>query len=189
VRRLYPGRVAVAGRELRPGGYGRVFTRQGGTWQLAGPALPAALSGQPVQVIRLSQAGGRDVALLQARTGASASLIAAWTGDGRNWQLSQPFGLTGSHAVSAWFGADGTVAVVLSGSRGVTVSGPAAAWHALPPLPPGRPSSSLGPPPAPPTARRAGSMLIAWQLTGQAARWTKTQAIKVPVQYGSSSGS
>ena len=32
-------------------------------------------------------------------------------------------------------------------------------------------------------------MLITWQLTGQAARWTKTQAIKVPVQYGSSSGS
>jgi hypothetical protein len=37
-----------------------VFARQDGSWQLVGPALPAALSGRPVQVIRLSQVGGRD---------------------------------------------------------------------------------------------------------------------------------
>jgi hypothetical protein len=35
----------------------------------------------------------------------------------------------------------------------------------------------------------AGSMLTAWQLTGQPVHWTKTQTIKVPIQYGSSSGS
>ena len=34
-----------------------------------------------------------------------------------------------------------------------------------------------------------GSMLTAWRLTGQPARWARTQAIKVPIQYGSSSGS
>jgi hypothetical protein len=113
-----------------------VFARQDGTWQLTGPELPAALSGRPVQVIRLSQAGGRDVALLQAGTGASASLLAAWTGDGRNWALSPAFGLSGSHAASASFGTDGAVAVVLSGGRGVTVGGPGAAWRRLPPLPP-----------------------------------------------------
>jgi hypothetical protein len=32
-------------------------------------------------------------------------------------------------------------------------------------------------------------MLTAWQLTSQPARWTQTQTIKVPIQYGSSSGS
>jgi hypothetical protein len=171
-RRCTLGRLTAvahtpAGSPLPAGDCGRagtagVFTRQGGTWQLAGPALPAALSGQPVQVIRLSQAGGRDVALLQAGTGASASLVAAWTGDGRNWQLSQPFGLTGSHAVSASLGADGTVAVVLNGSRGVTVSGPGAAWHALPPLPPGQ--AVVLALPAPGTTdllAAAGSMLTA----------------------------
>jgi hypothetical protein len=35
----------------------------------------------------------------------------------------------------------------------------------------------------------AGRMLTVWQLTGQPAHWTKTQTIKVPIQYGSSSGS
>ena len=184
-----------AGSPLLAGTCGRageagIFTRQGQTWQLAGPALPAALSGQPVRVIRLTQAGGRDVALLQAGIGASASLLAAWTGDGQAWTLSPPFGLSGSHPVSASFGADGAVAVMLTGSHGVTLAGPGAAWRQLPPLPAGQ--SVVLALPAPGTTdllAAAGSMLTAWQLTGQPARWTRTQTIKVPILYGSSSGS
>ena len=143
-----------------------------------------------MRVIRLSQVGGRDVALLQAGTGASASLLAAWTGDGRNWTLSPAFGLSGSHAVSASLGADGAVAVVLSGGRGVTLAGAGAAWRRLPPLSPGQ--AVVLALPAPGTTdllTAAGSMLTAWQLTGQPARWTRTQSVKVPIQYGSSSGS
>jgi len=184
-----------AGSPLLAGTCGRagtagVFARQDGTWQLAGPALPAALSGRPVRVIRLSQVGGRDVALVQAGTGASASLLAAWTGDGRNWALSPAFGLSGSHAVSASLGADGAVAVVLSGGRGVTLAGAGAAWRRLPPLPPGQAVVLALPAPGTTDLLTAvGSMLTAWQLTGQPARWGRTQAIKVPIQYGSSSGS
>ena len=184
-----------AGSPLLAGTCGRageagIFTRQGQTWQLAGPALPAALSGQPVRVIRLSQAGGRDVALLQAGIGASASLLAAWTGDGQAWTLSPPFGLSGSHPVSAAFGADGAVAVMLTGSHGVTLAGPGAAWRQLPPLPAGQ--SVVLALPAPGTTdllAAVGSMLTAWRLTGQPARWARTQTIKVPILYGSSSGS
>ena len=183
-----------AGSPLLAGTCGRtgtagVFGRPGGTWQLTGPELPAALSRQPVQVIRLSQAGGRDVALLQAGTGAAASLLAAWAGDGRAWTLSPAFAIPGSHTVSASFGADGAVAVVLSGGRGVTLSGPGATWRQLPPLPPGQ--AVVLALPAPGTTgllATAGSMLTAWKLTGQPARWTRTQSVKVPIQYGSSSG-
>ena len=141
-----------------------------------------------MRVIRLSQVGGRDVALLQAGAGASASLLAAWTGDGRNWTLSPAFGLSGSHAVSASLGADGAVAVVLSGGRGVTLAAP---------TPRGAdcrrfPRAGRRPGPARPGTTdlltAAGSMLTAWQLTGQPARWTRTQSVKVPIQYGSSSG-
>ena len=188
------GSPLLAGTCGRPGTVG-VFAQQGGTWRLAGPVLPAALSGQPVRVIRLSRAGGRDVALLQAGTGASASLLAAWTADGRAWTLSPAFPLSGAHAVSASSGTDGAAAV-LSGGRGVTISGPGgtgsgprAAWRLLPPLPPGQ--AVVLALPAPGTTdllAAAGSMLTAWQLTGQPARWTKTQTIKVPIQYGSSSG-
>jgi len=183
-----------AGSPLLAGTCGRagtagVFGRQGGTWQLAGPELPAALSRQPVQVIRLSQAGGRDVALLQAGTGASSSLLAAWADGGRAWTLSPALAIPGSHTVSASFGADGAVAVVLSGGRGVTLSGPGATWRRLPPLPPGQ--AVVLALPAPGTTgllATAGSMLTAWQLTGQPGRWTRTQSVKVPIQYGSSSG-
>jgi hypothetical protein len=125
-----------------------IFAGQAGTWRLIGPALPAALSGRSVQVIRLSRVGDGDVALLQAGTGTSASLLAAWTGDsGRHWTLSPAFGLAGSHAVSASLGAGGAVSVVLTGGLGVAVSGPGAAWRRLPPLPPGGPSSWPCPPP------------------------------------------
>jgi hypothetical protein len=167
-----------------------IFAQRGGTWQLAGPVLPAALSGHPVRVMRLSQAGDRDVALLQAGTGMSASLLAAWTGDGRTWTLSQPFALSGSHPVSASFGPDGTAAVALSGGRAATVSGPGAAWHQLPPLPPGQAVVLALPAPGrTDLLAAAGSMLTVWQPAGQAARWTRTQTIEVPIQYGSSSGS
>ncbi|HEY7012403.1 MAG TPA: hypothetical protein VH480_06600 [Streptosporangiaceae bacterium] len=183
------GSPLLAGTCGRPGTVG-IFAHKDGTWQLAGPALPAVLNGQPVRVIRLSQAGVRDVALLQAGTGASASLLAAWTGDGQAWTLSPPSGLSGSHPVSASFGADGSVAVVLSGGRGVTLAGPGAAWRRLPPLPAGQ--AVVLALPAPGTTdllAAAGSMLTAWRLTAQPARWTRTQTIKVPIPYGSSSGS
>jgi len=192
-----PGGTALLAGTCRQAGTAGIFALKDGSWQLAGPALPAALAGRPVRVVRLSQAGDRDVALLQAGSGTSASLLAAWTGDGRTWTLSQPFGLSGAHPVAASFGADGTAAVVLSGGRGITVSGPGpgasapgTAWHQLPSLPPGQ-AVVLASPAAGRTdlLAAAGSLLTVWQLTGQPARWTRTQSVKVPIQYGSSSGS
>ena len=183
------GSPLLAGTCGRAGTVG-IFAQQGGTWQLAGPTLPAALNGQRVRVIRLSQAGGRDVVLLQVGAGASASLLAAWAADGHAWTLSPAFALSGSHPVSASFGADGSAAVVLSGGHGVTLAGPGAVWRQLPPLPPGQ--AVVLALPAPGTTEllaAAGSMLTAWRLTGQPARWTRTQTVKVPIQYGSSSGS
>ena len=79
---------------------------------------------------------------------------------------------------------------MLSGGHGVTLAGPGAAWRQLPSLPAGQ--SVVLALPAPGTTdllAAAGSMLTAWRLTGQPARWTRTQTIKVPIQYGSSSGS
>jgi len=183
------GSPLLAGTCGRPGTVG-IFAQQGGTWRLAGPVMPPALSGQPVRVIRLSRTGGRDVVLLQAGSGSSASLLAAWTGDGLTWSPSPAFPLSGARVVSASFGADGAAAVVLSGGRGVTVDGPGAAWRRLPPLPPGQ-AVVLALPDRGATdlLAAAGSMLTAWRLTGPPARWTKTQNVKVPIQYGSSSGS
>ena len=182
------GSPMLAGTCGRAGTAG-IFAYAGGTWHQAAPPLPAALAGQPVRVLRLSQAGRGDAALLQAGTGPSASLIGAWTTDGgQRWRLSSPFGLGGAHAVSASFGSDGATAVVLSGHRGETLAGPGASWRALPPLPPGR-TVTLALPAAGTTDALAadGSSLTVWQLRPGSAAWARTQAIKVPIQYGSSS--
>jgi hypothetical protein len=182
------GSPMLAGTCGRAGTAG-IFAYAGGTWHQAVPPLPAAWAGQPVRVLRLSQAGRGDVALLQAGTGPSASLIGAWTSDGgQRWRLSSSFSLGGAHAVSASFGSDGATTVVLSGHRGETLPGPGASWRALPPLPPGR-TVTLALPAAGITDALAadGSSLTIWQLRPGSAAWARTQAIKVPIQYGSSS--
>lgn len=181
------GAPLLAGTCSRPGVTG-IFASAGGTWHLTGPALPASLAGQRVRVLRLSRAGGRDVALLQAGTGASASLLAAWTSDGgQHWQLSAPLGLDGAAPVSASFGAGGATAVVLSANRGEILAGPGASWRALPRLPAGH-TITLAMPAAGITEALAasGSQLTVWQLTSGSAAWARTQAINVPIQYGSS---
>lgn len=182
--------AGTCGRDGRVG----VFSETGGTWQLAGPALtpsagaPASLGGQRVQVLRLSRAGGQDVALLEVGAAPSLSLLAAWTGDGgAHWTLSPVLRTGATAAVSASSGDDG-VGVVLAGNRAETISGPGSSWRRLPALPSGR-TVTLALPAAGSTealAADAGT-LTAWRLAGSPAAWVKTQTIKVPIQYGSSS--
>ena len=185
----YPatGAPVAAGTCGRAGTAG-VFGYAGGAWHQAAPPLPAALAGQHVRVLRLTRAGAGDVALLEAGTGPAASLLAAWTSDGgQQWQLSPGYRVGGAHVESASFGIGGATAVVLSGGRGETLAGPGASWRALPPLPPGR-TVVLALPAAGTTDALAavGNSLTAWQLGPDSAAWTRTQAIKVPIQYGSS---
>jgi hypothetical protein len=164
-----------------------VFGETGGTWHLAGPALPASLGGQRVRVLRLTRAGGQNVALLEAGSAPSISLLAAWTSDGgQHWRRSPVLGAGGSAAVSASFG-DGAVGVVLAADRAETISGPRSSWRRLPTLPGGR-AVLLALPGAGRTEALAASAgtLTAWQLAGSPAAWVKAQSIKVPIQYGSS---
>ena len=181
------GSPMVAGTCGRAGMAG-IFGYSGGAWHQAAPPLPAALAGQHVRVLRLARAGAGDVALLEAGTGPAASLLAAWTSDGgQQRQLSPVYRLVGAQVESASFGVGGTTAVVLSGGRGETLAGPGASWRALPPLPPGR-TVVLALPAAGTTdaLAAAGSSLTIWRLGPGSAAWARTQAIKVPIQYGSS---
>jgi hypothetical protein len=180
------GSPVLAGTCERAGTAG-VFADAGGTWHQAGPRLPASLARQHVRVLRLSRTASGDVTLLQAGTGPSASLLAAWTGDGQQWRLSPAFGLGAAHPVSVSFGSSGATAVVLSGHRGETLAGPGASWQALPPLPSGRTVTLALPAAGTTDALTAdGSSLTAWRLAPGSATWARTQTIKVPIQYGSS---
>ena len=164
----------------------------GGGWVAAGPALPTALSGHPVDVLQLARSGDTEVALLQVGSGPAASLLGAWsTGSGgSSWQLSAPYRLAGAQPRSAAV-AGQALGVLLSGGRPVTVTGPGTAWRRLPALPASTAGLAAGA--ATLAAGPAGGFqLLTARLSKMSvwaagpAGWTRSQVIKVSIPYGSS---
>ena len=179
------GIPVLAGTCTSPGTAG-IFAPGGGTWQAAGPAIPAALARQHVAVLRLTRTAPGIAALLQAGTGATASLLAAWSADGGHWTVSPPLPLNGAALTSASFGPGGTAAIIITGNRGDIITSTGSPWQPLPPLPPGTATLALGPGGAADALAVDRSTLTVWQLAPGSAAWTKAQAISVPVQFGSS---
>ena len=184
----------LAGQCTQPGRVG-IFVSGGGTWRAAGPVLPPSLARRDTEVLGLASTDGATAALLQAGSGAAASLVTAWSADGgRHWRLSVPFGLRGLAVRSAAFGVGGAIGVTLTGGAGaVAVTGPGAAWRSLPPLPAG----AAGVPAAAATlAAGPGSGFEALIAHGQlpyrqlatvgGTGWEQVQVIKVAIPYGSS---
>ncbi len=176
------GAPVLAGNCTRPGRAG-IFSLAAGGWLATGPALPAALAGQRIAVLRLApDAAG---ALLTAGTGRHQVLIPAWlTGHPAAWTLGGPVNLHGHRVESVSVGAAGRWGVVLSGQVG-EILGPGAAGtapRAMFPLPAS--TAILLPAQRRVTAFAPGdSSVTVWQLTG--AGWRKAQLIAVPVTSGS----
>jgi len=161
-----------------------IFARTGSGWRADTPPLPAVLLGQPVQVVRLTRTPTSDVAVLQSGT----SLVAAWRGTDGSWSRSGVLSVGTGEPRSVTFGKNNDLAVITAGGRAETVTGPGGAWHALPALPAGRAVALALPAGGPAQALAAtGGILTVWQVAGS--RWARAQTIKVPIQYGSSSGS
>jgi len=190
------GIPTVAGTCTKAGTAG-IFALDAGQWQAAGPALPAALAGQPVTVLRLTTAGGRQLALLSVGTGPAATVVAAWTaiGSGR-WQLSPGLRTGGKQVLSASFGPGGAAGLVLSGGRGEVLAGPGSTWRGLPALPSGSQVLAVGAGSQVLAVGAGGqvealashgSVLTVWATGAASSGWTREQAINVPIQYGSSS--
>jgi hypothetical protein len=164
-----------------------IFALRGGTWRAAGPVLPPSLADSDIQVLRLSRAGSDTTALLAFGHGATAGIIAAWSGDGGNrWRLS-PVLQTGRlrvRSVSLW--GDGAAGVVLPGSRGETIAGPTATWTALPSLPTGTATLAQGPGGQVEALVAAHNSMTDWRLGAGGAGWSELQLIRVAIPYGSS---
>jgi hypothetical protein len=173
-------------------GVAGVFAESGGTWQAAGPALPAAFGADQVQVLGLASALGGTSALMAAGTG----LLAAWSDGvaGSAWTVSAPVavpagtGPAGAAAVRAsGFGPAGSVWVLLGGGRAEVIGGTGGAWRALPAVPAG--TQTLAPVAGGGYDALAvsGSRLTVWQLgPAPGAAWVQVQVIDVPIEYGSS---
>jgi hypothetical protein len=170
------GSYVVAGDCSRAGVVG-VFRDADGTWEAAGPELPAADAGQPVRVLRLSG----TAALLQA----GPDLLATWL-NGTQWSVPQALPAAGTVQSSGFGPGDATAWVLLSGGRAATiVNGSSQGWTELPRVPAGT-AVLAAPGPGPWQALAAsGKQLTVWTLEGST--WTKNQVINVPIQYGSSS--
>ncbi|HEY2307391.1 MAG TPA: hypothetical protein VGI05_16065, partial [Streptosporangiaceae bacterium] len=163
-----------------------VFTLTGGTWRLAGPALPASMAGRPTRVLGLTVAGHRETALLAAGTGRDTVLLAAWSASGGRWALSPSLPLGGAQVVSVSAGPGGATGIVLNGRAGVTLGGPGSSWQWLPFLPAGTQALALGPRARVDALAAAGTTFTDWAWAPGSAAWAKTQTLHVPVPYGSS---
>lgn len=169
----------------RPGVAG-IFADTGGAWRAAGPAVPAALACQDIEVLMLtsyaSPAGTGLVALLRSGSGPAASVTAAWFHGG--WTLSAPLRIGTAQLTSTAIGPGGTFGIVLNSGRGAILSGPGASWRTLPGLPRGTATLALGP------AGQAEAISVHlgtfsdWRLV--AAGWAPAQTMQVTMPYGSS---
>jgi hypothetical protein len=179
------GTPLLAGTCGKPGTAG-IFALHGRTWRPAGPVLPAALSDSDIQVLRLGSTEGVITALLAFRHGAGAGVIAAWSDDsGGRWTVSPSLrtGALRMRSASLWAG--GSAGLVLSGNRGETIAGPAAAWRALPALPAGTATLAKGPAGHVDALVVAHSSMSDWRLGGSTG-WSQRQVLGVPIPYGSS---
>jgi hypothetical protein len=163
-----------------------IFVRAGAGWNGGGPSLPRSLAGARVQVLRLVTGTAGTTALLQADGRSGTQLIAAWRASDGRWSVSPALSLSGSGPLTTGFGPAGSVAVVLTSGRAAMLAGPGGSWQQTPRLPAGRDVTIAlpGHGPAEALVPAAGTLTV-WQLDGSS--WVKEQAIKVPIQYGSSS--
>jgi hypothetical protein len=180
-----PGLPMLAGACAHPGTAG-IFAEHDGTWRLAGPALPASLAAQDISVLRLGTTGGQTIALLQAGSGRTGRLVAAWSSGTGSWTVSAPFSLGGAGLASASFGPAGEVAVLTTEDAADAINGAGASWRALPAVPPH--TTTLAPEAGEQTDALAadGSTMTVWHLAPGGTAWTQVQVISVPIQYGSS---
>ena len=94
--------------------------------------------------------------------------------------------LHGAELTSASFGSSGAAALVLTGNRAETITGAGAAWRSLPALPAGTATLAPGPAGGFDALAVHRTRLTVWQLGPGTTAWRATQAMNVPVQFGSS---
>ncbi len=183
----FAGSTPVIGGNCRRPGESGIFAQHDGRWESVGPALPAAVTGLAVKVLRLQGTSEGLTAILQAGHGSATRLVAAWQDQRGRWTQADPLSTAGQGVTGTALGAAGAAAVVLSGDRADVITGPGAAWRQTPPLPAARATALALPDGGPITVLAAtrGDLTV-WQLGRGSAGWARKQLIKVPIQYGSS---
>ncbi|MGD0686067.1 MAG: hypothetical protein ABSA03_13230 [Streptosporangiaceae bacterium] len=129
---------------------------------------------------------------LAATTAATAPTAASATGAaGKDASASGTAKARAATTTTAAPSTASTVGVILSTGLADTIAGPAARWRQLPALPAHAAALVLGPGTQISALAAHGSILTGWLLAAPAGTrnvgWARTQVMKVPVPYGSSS--
>ncbi len=178
----------LVGAACTGGDHPGIFESAGHGWEPVGPRLPGAKSG-PSEVIRLEAIPGGAAALVSAGRGGGAELYALSSTDGlRTWTVSPGFPLGRMAMTSTGLTPDGGFVVTTSDGDGRTrvavVDRPASGWHDLAPPPSGTSAVVAVPGGAFDALVPRQSVLDVYTL--RAGGWDRTQALDVPIQYGSS---
>ena len=164
-----------------------IFSQTGRTWQLTGPALPAAYAHQAITVLRLTTTGHTTTALLGAGTGRAERLLAGWSADGgAHWTLSPPLSASGATVTSTSSGPGSSLAIILSDRHATAITTTTRTWRQLPVLPPGTATLAPGSSGGWEALAVHSTRLTVWQAAPGAQAWARTQVIKVPIPFGSS---
>ncbi len=180
-----PSGMLLGGSCSKTGAVG-LFSRAGGSWQATGPAWPAAISGQPVSVLRLAATGSQVTAVLQAGHGRSASVLGAWLTSHGSWLLSRPLPLNGAAVSSASLGPAGALAIATTTGGAAVIGSAGGSWQALPRLPAGTATVAVSAGGGVQALAVHRSTLQVFQPTAGRKSWAPVQKITVPIQYGSS---
>lgn len=178
------GDPLLAGTCARAGITG-IFAFSGGTWRPAGPTMPPAVAGQQISVLAMQTWPSHSQVLIQAGSGSAGKLIESWPVRG-GWALSQSIALHGTHVLSASASVAGGIGVVLSGRVGLVLAGPSASWQRLPELPRSTQTLAIGPGNLIQALTSQRSTVTIWIRNRQMDRWTRIEAMKIPLQLGSS---
>jgi hypothetical protein len=206
---LGPGGVRLVGATCEQAVAG-IFVAGADGWSPAPLALPSALEGAPVTVLRLlapaGSSSGRSgsgrssespggtvlpaLAGMLAGGGSIPWVAACWSAAAGPWRLSPALRIgRGASLVSTGFGPAGEAIVVWRDATGrllaSTDTGPGGMWTPLPPLPDGTQavvSSAAGTD----ALTVASTALADWRLDQGSHAWTKEQQLVVPIEFGSS---
>ena len=153
-----------------------------------GPRVAGAAA--TVRVERLVTTASGLAALLRTGSGRGIRLsLATSVDDGATWTVS-PATATGGRSVrSTAVTPSGGFAVVLASGGAATALEevtPAAGWRSLPTPPPATSVVAARPGGGYDALVPAGVQLDVFTLAGTGSRWTRTQVVDVPLQYGSS---
>jgi hypothetical protein len=166
-----------------------ILAMRNASWQLVGPKLPHSLDPERVEVLGLREAGGGLATLLAVSDGSETTILGAWANDGlTHWTISSAIRLGGGDRVVSFGPSAGLGWFVLaarpSGSRSLEVLASTGSWTLLPTPPAQAATASFGPANSVDVFGVSGTLMTDWRLVSS--RWTKSQVINVPIQYGSS---